>query len=400
MTARPRVEIRSGLIDHYLARRIVKPFLVTIFIVVVLLSLENASRLLDLISDVDEPVVVLFKFLFFLIPEYLGIGLLLAVFISVAFCFRGLALSGELDIFWSVGLSPWRVLRVPLLLGLVVCVAHIGVRGYLQPWGEARLDALGKQAGSGDLGVAIKAGQFQQPSPNVTLYVDRINRAESRFGGVLVQTRRYAVVAREATARSAGRKGILLTLTDGHVVYTTSKGMPQPASFMHMELPLNVKEEVKRPQSSRQVNDRLVLEALLAKANAHLAPTERYAAWAALGARVMSALFVMVLPLLAFVLGIPPKRSTTGYALGLGILLIVGFIQMILAIEDMAAPFSLPGQILVLIVFTGFALAFLRLQARYGFGAVEAFLDGIAQHIWRRIAPAVKLFRRNQIATD
>jgi lipopolysaccharide export system permease protein len=353
---------------------------------------------MDLISDVDEPVVVLFKFLFFLIPEYLGIGLLLAVFVSVAFCFRGLALSGELDIFWSVGLSPWRVLRVPLLLGLAICVAHIGVRGYLQPWGEERLDALGKQAGSGDLGVAIKAGQFQQPSPNVTLYVDRINRKEGRFGGVLVQTHRYAVVAREATAHSAGRKGILLTLTDGHVIYTTRKGIPQPASFMHMELPLHVKEEVKRPQSSRQVNDRLVLETLLDKANLHPASTERDAAWAALGARVMSALFVMVLPLLAFVLGIPPKRSTTGYALGLGILLIVGFIQMILAIEDMAAPLSMPGQILVLIVYIGIAALFLRIQSSHGFGAVEAYIDGLAQHVWRWIAPLVNLFRRSRLA--
>ena len=102
-------------IDLYIARRLARPFLAVSAVIVLLLTLENSRRLMALLGNVEQPVAVLIKLMLYLVPEYLGLGLLIAVFVSVAVVFRDFALQGELDIFASIGLSPRRLLRAPLM---------------------------------------------------------------------------------------------------------------------------------------------------------------------------------------------------------------------------------------------------------------------------------------------
>src|SRR3546814_7198567 len=99
-------------------------FLGTAAVIVLLLSLENSRRLMGQIEHVERPLSVLLELLAYLVPEYLAMGLLIALFLAVALAFRSMALKGELDILMSVGLSPWRLLRVPLLLGLLRSEEH------------------------------------------------------------------------------------------------------------------------------------------------------------------------------------------------------------------------------------------------------------------------------------
>src|SRR3546814_10753409 len=87
----------------------------------------------------------------------------------------------------SVGLSPWRLLRVPLLLGLLVAFCHAGLRGYIQPVGEQRLDALGSAIAVGNLGMTITAGEFLQPDPATVLRVEEIDAPSGAFVGLFVQ---------------------------------------------------------------------------------------------------------------------------------------------------------------------------------------------------------------------
>lgn len=370
-------------IDRYIAVRFSKPFLISIAIVIMLLSLENAARLMDLLDGVERPAAVLFKFMFYLIPEYLGIGLLFATFLATALCFRSLALSGELDILWAVGISPLRALRVPMVIALAIALLHIGLRGYVQPWGEQRLDALGYAAGSGELGIAIKPNTFYRPTPHVTLHIDQFDQVNGKFTGVFVQTRQFSVFARSAIAKNAGRKGILLTLFDGHITHPKADRQMSIARFGLLELPLSAKERAESNRTARHRNDRIVLHGLIERLYSTWPAREGIAA--AIGTRLITAAAIPLLPLLALMLGVPPKRTGAALGLAVGIVLILGFVQISVAIEDSASSSCNAQQAALLLAFAATTGWLKHYQTRHGPGAIEAGLDRHAQSVWKAV---------------
>lgn len=366
-------------IDHYIARRLARPFLAVSVIIVLLLTLENSRRLMALLGNVEQPVAVLIKLMLYLIPEYLGIGLLIAVFVSVAVVFRGFALQGELDIFASVGLSPGRLLRVPLMFGLTVALLHVGLRAYVEPAGEQRLDALGTSIALGNLGLSIAPGEFLRPRPGTMFHVDAIDRSTGVFRGLLVQSRSLTVAAREGRVINGGHEGVLLRLFDGHAVTARASGYLEVTSFQAMAMPIELVAAKSVHMTPRHRNDRLMFGDLWRAASHASAGPERAAARAALGSRFVTAAFIALVPLFGFALGVPPKRSTSALGLGLGILLIVGFVQTIVAIEDGADAFAPLYQVATLLGFACLALAMLRAQTNRGPGAIEAMLVSASQ---------------------
>lgn len=361
------------VLDRYIARSLARPFLGTAAVIVLLLSLENSRRLMGQIEHVERPLSVLLELLAYLIPEYLGMGLLIALFVSVALTFRSFALKGELDILMSVGLSPWRLLRVPLLLGLLVALLHAGLRGYIQPVGEQRLDALGSAIAMGNLGMTITAGEFLQPDPATVLRVEEIDAPSGAFVGLFVQRENMTIFARHGRATNGGDGGMILRLFDGDIVL----GGDAPgklSSFASMVLPLQTARLKPMRLTTRHSNDRLVLSALWERATQSGSATASRAARAGLGNRMATAAFAVLIPLFGFSLGIPPKRSTSAIGLGLGILVIVGFVQAMGAIEDAARPFAPLLQLFILSAFVLASLAMVRSHLIRGPGAVEAWL--------------------------
>lgn len=372
------------LLDRYIAGSLARPFLGTAAVIVLLLSLENSRRLMGQIEHVERPLSVLLELLAYLVPEYLGMGLLIALFVAVALAFRSLALKGELDILMSVGLSPRRLLRVPLLLGLLVALFHAGLRGYIQPVGEQRLDALGSAIAVGNLGMTITAGEFLHPDRATVLRVDDIDAPSGAFVGLFVQRENMTIFARYGRATNGGDGGMILRLFDGDLVFD---GDPPEkfSSFASMVLPLQTARLKPMRLTTRHSNDRLTLDALWERAARDRSTAASRAARAGLGNRMATAAFIVIIPLFGFALGVPPKRSTSAIGLGLGILLIVGFVQAMGAIEDAARPFAPLLQLLVLLAFSMVALAMLHSHLTRGPGAVEAWLMARIRPLRRRV---------------
>ena len=366
-------------IDLYIARRLAQPFCIASLVIVLLLTLENSRRLMTLLGNVERPVAVLLKLMLYLVPEYLGIGLLIATFLSVAIVFRSFALHGELDIFASIGLSPGRLLRVPLLFGLAVALLHLGLRAYVEPAGEQRLDALGASIALGNLGLSIAPGDFLRPRPGTMFHVDAVDRDTGIFSGLLVQNSNLTVTAREGRVINGGHQGVLLRLFDGHVIAARASGRLEVSAFQTMVKPMQLAAAKSVPTTPRHRNDRLLLGDLLRAASRAPAAPERNAARAALGSRVVTAAFIALVPLFGFALGVPPKRSTSALGMGLGILLIVGFVHAIVAVEDAAHAMAPYFQLAILLGFACLAFAMLHIQSRRGPGVIEAMLVSASQ---------------------
>jgi lipopolysaccharide export system permease protein len=278
------------------------------------------------------------------------------------------------------------LLRVPLLFGLAVALLHAGLRAYVEPAGEQRLDALGASIAIGNLGLSIAPGEFLRPRPDTIFHVDAVDRRTGEFRGLFLRKPALTVAARNGRVTNGGRDGVLLRLADGHIIITKSGGRLEVASFRTMAMPVQLLAPKTVRGTARHRNDRLILGDLIAAAVDGRTGADRNAARAALGGRFASAAFIVLIPFFGFALGIPPKRSTSALGLGAGILLIVAFVQITVAIEDRANALA---PLLQLMSFIGFALAALfmfRFQRSQGLGAIEAALLSVsrpARHLSR-----------------
>ena len=99
-------------------------------------------------------------------------------------------------------------------------------------------------------------------------------------------------------------------------------------------------------------------------------------ATASASGRIATILFCGLLPLFAFALAIPPKRTRSSLGIGVGIVVIITFWKLAALIEDQFVAFAPFGHGAVLLAFAATAFWLLRLQRRHGHGAVEAMLDG------------------------
>ena len=378
----------GATLDAYLTRRIMRPFCSVIAIAVMLLSLENLSRLMSQVQNVEQPLAVLLRFMEYLLPEYLGVGLIFALFLGIAFALRGLALSGELNVIGAIGLSPWRMLRVPLILACFCTILFIGMRGYLEPWGERQLASFGNSVRAGELGMAIKAGEFYHPSSSVSFHADYVDVRNHKYRGVMVKSDGLMIFARSAHAENGGAQGISLTLEHGQMLSERAGGPARMAEFETALINLPASSPDVRMGGGQQKAEQYTLDDLYRRAVAE--GTSRPYARAALSSRLAVAGALVLLPLLAVGLAIPPQRQASAFGIGLGIAILVTYIQLAHAIERSANALA-PFQALLLWVGLAFATGLAwRTHWREGPGYIEGRLSHLLLPWVQRLAGAAK----------
>ena len=366
------------VLDRYLAKRIIRPFLATIAIVIMLLSLENSARLMSQLDEVEQPLGVLLRLMGYLLPEYLGMGILFAVFIGVALAFRGLALSGELDVISAIGISPLRLMRTPLVLAFIGALLLLATRGYFEPWGERQLDALGLAVKAGELGMAIQADEFYSPSSDVMFHADSIDQTTKSFSGVMVKFDKMTVFAKSGVAINHGQRGILLILDKGQALMADSQDRVRLTVFARMQLQLTNDSPLSKPATTRQSNARRSLPVLYQIATSPNPSPENADARAGLGGKIVIAMAVPLLPLLALGLSVPPKRQASAIGIGLGMVILVGFVQVAHALEERASTAALLQFALLWVLLAVISISVWRYHNANGPGQLEAKLNRLA----------------------
>lgn len=365
------------LIDRYILRQLMAWYAAVVGIVTFLLCVETIPRLLERLRDVHERGSLVSRSLASLIPEYVAVALPLALFLGTAFTFRRLAMAGELEILAASGIRNRRLLRVPLLLGMLSCLLLVGLRGYVQPAGERELDEIGRSVRSGEFGVAFAAGVVHRLSPSTRLSFDRSDSQSGVIEGIIVESDGMTATARAATLRQAGATGILLTLSDGIVIRKAPGRAPQAFRFSLFRMPISIAGAgMVRLPPARDRLDRFSLSELLsfAPGAAETVGLTAAMAGASASARMAAAGLCVLLPLCGFALGPPPKRSRSPIGIGVGIIMIVLFWRLSGLVEDHFTATAAAGHALLVGGFALVALMLVRFQQRQGFGAVEQVL--------------------------
>jgi lipopolysaccharide export system permease protein len=131
---------------------------------------------------------------------------------------------------------------------------------------------------------------------------------------------------------------ILLRLTNGRLVHNAPDyRVPRVLSFVQHDLPIDLPaiEALPRPRRRHQGDDHR--RAVPARGRCALPVDRRNAARANFHFRLVEVLMMLLVPLLAVALAVPPKRSTSGLGIFLSIVIVVTYHKVNQYAEQMGA---------------------------------------------------------------
>ena len=316
--------------DRYIARLIAVPLFGTLVLSAMLLVLEKMSRLLDFVATEGGPVSIVWRMLANLIPEYLSLGIPIGLTLGILLAFRKLALSSEIDVLRALGLGYGQLLKAPFAYAIVLAGVNLAIVGYVQPIARYAYEGLRFELRSGALGASIKVGEFTNLGQRLTLRVESSTDEGRRLTGIFA----HAVAPSGQTISANAMHGqflatgdpdtIVLRLTDGMLIHD-GRNFPSPRvlTFTSHDLPIDLPKieafrrrggadrELTIPELARVGSDAAepLATRLESRANFHF--------------RLVEVAAMLVLPLLAIALAVPPKRSTSALGVFLAIIILV-----------------------------------------------------------------------------
>jgi lipopolysaccharide export system permease protein len=318
--------------DRYILRLVLMPMFAVFLIAASLLMLDKMLRLFEIVSTEGGPVGVVFSMLVNLLPEYAGLAVPLGLLLGVLLAFRKLATSSELDVMRAVGLSYVRLLRVPYLIALVLVAVNLAIVGYLQPLARYAYEQQQYELRSGALGASIKVGEFTTLKDRMALRIEKSEDDGRRLLGIFarVADKKGQVLAISASegrflASQENRNTIILRLMDGTIVQDTPKQAPRVLSFSQHDLPVDLPAIERFRKRGNESREYVLPELLKLGWNNTTPKAERTGSQANFNYRMVEVVMMLLLPLLAVALAIPPKRSTSALGVFVSIILVVAY---------------------------------------------------------------------------
>jgi lipopolysaccharide export system permease protein len=322
-----------ALIDRYLARSIAVPLLGSLLLAAMLLVLDKMLRLFQYVVDAGGPVSVVWRMLANLLPEYLALGIPIGLLLGILLAFRKLALSSELDALRGMGISYARLLRVPYAFAAPLMLINLGIVGYLEPFSHYRYEGLRFDLKSGALGAAIKVGEFNRLGRHITLRIDKSEDNGTRLHGIFLQMddgdMSVAATAEHGRFLSTDDPDtILFRLDKGRLVQDSPKfSTPRTLAFDSYDLPISLPVIDQFRRRGGNETDELYLHELwrIGYGGGAESVEQKLQAQATLNFRMVEVVMMLMLPLLAVALAVPPKRSSSALGIFVGIVVVVAY---------------------------------------------------------------------------
>lgn len=392
--------------DRYIARLVFIPMMGTLVVAAMLLVLEKMLRLFDFVAAEGGPVSVVWRMLANLLPEYLSLGIPIGLLLGILLAFRKLALSSELDIYRAVGWSYWRLLRVPYMFAIALAIINLGIVGFLQPYSRYLYEELRFDLRSGALGASIKVGEFNNLGKNLTIRVDESTDNGKRLDGMFV----YAGSQKKQSIAVTAEKGqflrtddpdtIILRLKQGTLVHDDPDySSPRVLNFTSHDVPIPLpKIEAFRDRGGKD-REYTIPELLRISGDAKQPEELRNQAAANFHFRLTEVVMMLLLPLLAVTLAVPPKRSSSALGVFLSIVMVVTYHKVNEYGEDIGG-LGIVDPLIALwvpfLIFASLILWMFHVLAHVPGGQPIAALEKAVQKIGGAVKNFLSLFRRKR----
>jgi lipopolysaccharide export system permease protein len=370
----------GGVLDRYMFAKVAGRFAMVVGIILTILSLENFNRLLSDVQRTGDPMLLLGRLTLALLPEHLSAAVPVGLMLAVALSVRQMVLRAEWQILGAARMGRLRMLAGPLAFAVLVAGFQLAVRMELRPAGERGLDSIYREVQLGTHGLFLPTGEPIPLDAMTTLFVTRVGDGGDQLEDVVVRRGEDMFSAPVAEVDFVPEGGVRLMLRDGTGFVHHRDGSLKRVRFDAMQVLGSPPVIGMVGDDARHRLDRSTTAELIALAR-NGSPAERDGAWAAMVMRVHSALFCLLLPWLALVLGKPPRRAEGAAGIGVGLVLVVLQLKSAAMIEDRFAHHIVIAEMIHLALWVALAVALTRLEDRYG----EGFIDSLASRGMTRL---------------
>ena len=192
--------------------------------------LAQTLPLMEIIIDNGHSGVIFLEFATLILPNVLIVVLPIAVFVSTLFTVNRLFGESEMVVIVSSGLSPTRIVRATVAVGVIVMLAMMVLLFVLQPRSTTRLADRIADVRQDFVGSLLREKQFIHPTSGVTIYIKDSSKA-GEIEGLFLNDQRDAGNPVTYSAKQA-----LLLQDEGELRLVMHQGVMQRYSTIEKSL--------------------------------------------------------------------------------------------------------------------------------------------------------------------
>ncbi|BBK41117.1 hypothetical protein STVA_11370 [Allostella vacuolata] len=350
------------LLDRYILAEAARPLTVSLGLVLTALLLERLLRLFNMLARSGGAFESVIELVANLVPHYLGLALPAAFFISIFFVVARLSEESELEAMLSSGLSIGRIAKPLLWVGVGLSLFSVALFGFLQPYSRYAYRAVLYAAVNAGWSGRVEPVEFARAPRGFTVTADKVDYDGRTLEGVFAQ--RILDGTEEAYTAETGRLGLsadgrrlVLVLRNGQRWQQPPDAAPPNLTrFDELSIGTDFNPDAPPFRSRGDSERELTLVELWREMHDPASKMSRRRLAAEFHTRLVRAVSLPLLPLLAIPLGVAAKRGRRSSGLIMAALVLVLYHHGIQLGQTLAAAGRLPPVPAVWVPFGLFAL--------------------------------------------
>ncbi|MFZ5835938.1 MAG: LptF/LptG family permease [Pseudomonadota bacterium] len=386
--------VSSRLITAYLLRETSRPLLFSLIITLAAMLLERTLRLLELLTSHGGPLELVFQLTINLLPHYLGLALPATFFISLFVVISRFDANNELITISGAGLSLYRIVRPLVFAGGVFALISILLFGYVQPFSRYLYREIIHVVTTTAWNATLNERVFAKLGDGLTIYADEVDATGRRLAGIFIRevrdgTEILTTAASGALLADESRRRLQLVLREGARTTIRNNAETMTVDFSSVTFGRDFAFDAAPFRPRGKDGRELTLTELWRLADETPPGAMRAGFSAEFHSRIVRAVCLPFLPLLAMAMGIASQRASRATGIAAGGLILVLYHHMIqfgssLIERELFSP--LTAIWLPFLLFAGFCLlSFHRSDATPGgnpfdpvFAGIDRLVSGLA----------------------
>jgi LPS export ABC transporter permease LptF/LPS export ABC transporter permease LptG len=383
----------SRILDRYIVKELGPPFAIGVAVFTFFLVIDRIYQLTDLVITKSVPFALVMPLLLYMLPSFLALTLPMAILVAVLLVCGRLAGDLEVAALKASGVSPLRLFRPFLAVGLLVTLLIAWLTLAVGPWSSGAFQRQLFRILQSRASTGIKERTFSATFNQFVIYVDEVSPSQVRLRGLLVSDERNPeqsriIVAREGRLLSdENARRITLRFLDGSISETDvgDRRRFRQTYFSLYDMSLPVDSPIAAVSREDKPEKQLPLRQLINEAD-RLGREGQIVTpyYVELHKRFALPVAALVFTLVAFPLGIRSHRGGRAVALGLSFAIVVSYYILYTSMEGFALRGRLPAGIAVWIPNALLALVGLAMLRTAVAGVSTAWLD-LFWRLWAKI---------------
>lgn len=170
------------ILDRYIFTELLPPFLVSLAVLCFVMLTNRLLFLVELLVSKGLGFGAVANVVAHMLPSFLVLTLPIAGIIASVSAFSRLSFDRELVAMRAMGLSLYRLTRPVLVFAMLVFGLTLMLAQWGQPWTSVNLKTLALSLLRDQLTVALEPGVFNEPVPQMVIYVHEAAEADQARG--------------------------------------------------------------------------------------------------------------------------------------------------------------------------------------------------------------------------